>query len=189
MTSGSVTCARSPGRTRRSMSSRPASAVSGARRRRSWRARAGASSRRTTRAHGVGPPQGVARRLGARAVPARGRAKVENQAAMVSLGRPGAGEELLSRHGFADVQRVSLLTVWEYADPEPTRGPSHRWGPRTRRSRTSAKRPFSPRRPCCGHRPRPRRPTASRRDQPRRLRRSQAELSCGQPGSSVSAGT
>ncbi len=44
--------------------------------------------------------------------------KVENQAAMVSLGRPGAGEELLSRHGFADIQRVSLLTVWEYADPE-----------------------------------------------------------------------
>jgi hypothetical protein len=40
-----------------------------------------------------------------------------NQAAMVALGRPGAGEELLSRHGFADVRRVAVPFVWEFADP------------------------------------------------------------------------
>ena len=41
-----------------------------------------------------------------------------NQAAMVALGRPGAGEELLSRHGFADVRRVAVPFVWEFADPD-----------------------------------------------------------------------
>src|ERR1700734_2965899 len=30
--------------------------------------------------------------------------KVDNQAAMVSLGRPGAGEQLLQAHGFRDIQ-------------------------------------------------------------------------------------
>jgi SAM-dependent methyltransferase/alkylhydroperoxidase family enzyme len=44
--------------------------------------------------------------------------KVANQAAMVSLGRPGAGEELLSRWGFEDVQRVEIPFAWEFADPE-----------------------------------------------------------------------
>jgi SAM-dependent methyltransferase/alkylhydroperoxidase family enzyme len=44
--------------------------------------------------------------------------KVANQAAMVSLGRPGAGEELLSRWGFDDVQRVEIPFAWEFADPE-----------------------------------------------------------------------
>ncbi len=44
--------------------------------------------------------------------------KVANQAAMVSLGRPGAGEELLSRWGFDDVQRVGIPFAWEFADPE-----------------------------------------------------------------------
>jgi SAM-dependent methyltransferase len=44
--------------------------------------------------------------------------KVDNQAAMVALGRPGAGEELLGRHGFVDVRRVSLVAAWEYPDPE-----------------------------------------------------------------------
>jgi SAM-dependent methyltransferase len=44
--------------------------------------------------------------------------KVANQAAMVSLGRPGAGEELLSRYGFADVHRVAVPFAWEAADPE-----------------------------------------------------------------------
>ena len=44
--------------------------------------------------------------------------KVANQAAMVSLGRPGAGEELLAREGFDDVQRVEVPFAWEFADPE-----------------------------------------------------------------------
>jgi SAM-dependent methyltransferase len=45
-------------------------------------------------------------------------AKVENQAAMVSLGRPGAGEDLLARFGFIDVERVDVPFAWEFADPE-----------------------------------------------------------------------
>ncbi len=45
-------------------------------------------------------------------------AKVSNQAAMVSLGRPGAGEELLARMGFVDVERVEIPFVWEFADPD-----------------------------------------------------------------------
>jgi SAM-dependent methyltransferase len=44
--------------------------------------------------------------------------KVANQAAMVALGRPGAGEELLARHGFVEVERVSVAFAWEFADPE-----------------------------------------------------------------------
>jgi SAM-dependent methyltransferase len=44
--------------------------------------------------------------------------KVANQAAMVALGRPGAGEELLSRCGFTDVRRVTVPFVWEFADPD-----------------------------------------------------------------------
>jgi SAM-dependent methyltransferase len=44
--------------------------------------------------------------------------KVENQAAMVSLGRPGAGEQLLATSGFADVERVDIPFVWEFPDPE-----------------------------------------------------------------------
>jgi SAM-dependent methyltransferase len=44
--------------------------------------------------------------------------KVDNQAAMVSLGRPGAGEQLLESCGFADVQRVDVPFAWEFADPE-----------------------------------------------------------------------
>lgn len=44
--------------------------------------------------------------------------KVANQAAMVSLGRPGTGEELLVRWGFEDVQRVEIPFAWEFADPE-----------------------------------------------------------------------
>jgi SAM-dependent methyltransferase len=43
--------------------------------------------------------------------------KVENQAAMVSLGRPGAGEELLARCGFTGIERVDVPFVWEFADP------------------------------------------------------------------------
>jgi len=43
--------------------------------------------------------------------------KVENQAAMVALGRPGAGEELLARYGFEDVSRFTVPFAWEFADP------------------------------------------------------------------------
>jgi SAM-dependent methyltransferase len=44
--------------------------------------------------------------------------KVGNQAAMVSLGRPGAGEQLLESCGFARVERLDLPFAWEFADPE-----------------------------------------------------------------------
>jgi SAM-dependent methyltransferase len=44
--------------------------------------------------------------------------KVANQAAMVALGRPGAGEALLAGWGFDDVERVEIPFVWEFADPE-----------------------------------------------------------------------
>jgi SAM-dependent methyltransferase len=44
-------------------------------------------------------------------------AKVGNQAAMVSLGRPGAGEDLLARCGFVSIERTSVPFVWEFADP------------------------------------------------------------------------
>ena len=44
--------------------------------------------------------------------------KVANQAAMVTLGRPGVGEELLTRWGFEGVERVEIPFAWEFADPE-----------------------------------------------------------------------
>ncbi len=44
--------------------------------------------------------------------------KVENQAAMVALGRPGAGERLLQEAGFIDVERIDIPFVFEFADPE-----------------------------------------------------------------------
>jgi SAM-dependent methyltransferase len=44
--------------------------------------------------------------------------KVQNQAAMVSLGRPGAGEQLLASAGFTAIERVSIPFAWEFADPE-----------------------------------------------------------------------
>jgi hypothetical protein len=37
---------------------------------------------------------------------------------MVSLGRPGAGEQLLASHGFLDVQRLEVPFAWEFADPD-----------------------------------------------------------------------
>jgi SAM-dependent methyltransferase len=43
--------------------------------------------------------------------------KVANQAAMVSLGRPGAGEGLLAASGFVDIERMSVPFAWEFADP------------------------------------------------------------------------
>jgi SAM-dependent methyltransferase len=44
--------------------------------------------------------------------------KVENQAAMVALGRPGVGERLLADYGFVGIERVDVPFVWEFADPE-----------------------------------------------------------------------
>ena len=44
--------------------------------------------------------------------------KVENQAAMVALGRPGTGEALLEEAGFIDIERVDIPFVFEFADPE-----------------------------------------------------------------------
>jgi SAM-dependent methyltransferase len=44
--------------------------------------------------------------------------KVDNQAAMVSLGRPGAGEQLLAAHGFADIERIKVPFAFEFADPQ-----------------------------------------------------------------------
>jgi SAM-dependent methyltransferase len=46
------------------------------------------------------------------------REKVDNQATMVSLGRPGAGESLLEACGFVDIRRVEVPFAWEFADPE-----------------------------------------------------------------------
>jgi SAM-dependent methyltransferase len=43
--------------------------------------------------------------------------KVENQAAMVALGRPGAGESLLQDAGFTDIERLDIPFVFEFADP------------------------------------------------------------------------
>jgi len=44
--------------------------------------------------------------------------KVDNQATMVSLGRPGAGESLLEQCGFVDIRRVEVPFAWEFSDPE-----------------------------------------------------------------------
>jgi SAM-dependent methyltransferase len=44
--------------------------------------------------------------------------KVDNQAAMVSLGRPGAGEQLLESCGFGAVERMDVPFAWDFADPE-----------------------------------------------------------------------
>jgi SAM-dependent methyltransferase/alkylhydroperoxidase family enzyme len=43
--------------------------------------------------------------------------KVENQAAMVSLGRPGVGEALLLNKGFEGIARNDISCVWEFSDP------------------------------------------------------------------------
>jgi len=44
--------------------------------------------------------------------------KVDNQAAMVSLGRPGAGEAILESNGFVDIRRIDVPMAWEFPDPE-----------------------------------------------------------------------
>lgn len=57
--------------------------------------------------------------------------QVRNQAAMVSLGRPGVGEALLAERGFVDIERVDIPFVWEFADPAAyarairSMGPAH----------------------------------------------------------------
>jgi SAM-dependent methyltransferase len=44
--------------------------------------------------------------------------RVDHQAAMVSLGRPGAGEQLLESCGFVDIRRVAVPFAWEFADAD-----------------------------------------------------------------------
>lgn len=44
--------------------------------------------------------------------------KIDNQAQMVSLGRPGVGEAFLSDGGFEPEERFNVPFVMEYADPE-----------------------------------------------------------------------
>jgi alkylhydroperoxidase family enzyme len=44
--------------------------------------------------------------------------KVQHQADMVALGRPGAGEALLVGAGFTDVERIDIPFVFEFADPQ-----------------------------------------------------------------------
>lgn len=69
--------------------------------------------------------------------------RLENQAVMVSLGRPGVGEDLLARCGFVDIERVDVPFVWEFADPETF---ARAWpppDPRTRRSKMLERRPSS----------------------------------------------
>lgn len=44
--------------------------------------------------------------------------KVDNQAKMVSLGRPGMGEKFLADHGFEPEKRFEVPFFMEYADPE-----------------------------------------------------------------------
>ena len=65
--------------------------------------------------------------------------KVGNQAAMVSLGRPGAGEQLLASYGFADIERLDVPFAWEFADPATTRAPWPLWARPMKPSRTSAR--------------------------------------------------
>lgn len=67
--------------------------------------------------------------------------KVENQMAMVSLGRPGAGEQLLAGYGFEDIERMDVPFVWEFADPDSYARALASTGPPTRRSATSARQP------------------------------------------------
>jgi SAM-dependent methyltransferase len=43
---------------------------------------------------------------------------VAHQAAMVALGRPGAGEDLLTRAGFIEVRRIDVPFALEFADPQ-----------------------------------------------------------------------
>ena len=104
-----------------------------------------ARARRSPRPHRLGPHQGLARRVGPVPVPAGRPARVANQAAMVALGRPGAGEELLSAAGFVDVRRLDVPFAWEFADPEIYARALARPAPPTRPSGPSVKRPSTTR--------------------------------------------
>lgn len=44
--------------------------------------------------------------------------KVQNQAAMVALGRPGVGEQVLAANGFVNVERFDVPFAWEFTDPD-----------------------------------------------------------------------
>ena len=44
--------------------------------------------------------------------------KVENQATMVSLGRPGVAESVLDEYGFTDIERFVIPAALEYPDPD-----------------------------------------------------------------------
>ncbi|MGF1668117.1 MAG: class I SAM-dependent methyltransferase [Acidimicrobiia bacterium] len=48
--------------------------------------------------------------------------KVSNQAAMVALGRPGVGEELLDRYGFENIERTTIPYAMEFSDPKRSNG-------------------------------------------------------------------
>jgi len=54
---------------------------------------------------------------------------------MVSLGRPGAGEDLLTGWGFEDVQRHEIPFAMEFADPTTTPRASPRPGRPMRQSK------------------------------------------------------
>ena len=71
---------------------------------RAHRGAPGARAGRPAGPHRVGAPQGLAGGVGAAPFTLASRPQVENQAAMVALGRPGVGEELLARSGFVDVR-------------------------------------------------------------------------------------
>ncbi|MDQ4117811.1 MAG: methyltransferase domain-containing protein [Actinomycetota bacterium] len=42
---------------------------------------------------------------------------VAHQASMVAMGRPGVGEDLLTRYGFVEIERIDVPFVWEFPDP------------------------------------------------------------------------
>jgi SAM-dependent methyltransferase len=44
--------------------------------------------------------------------------KVQYQAGLVSLGRPGAGEKVLSERGFEQIERIEVPFAWEFPDPQ-----------------------------------------------------------------------
>ncbi len=67
-------------------------------------------------------------------------AKVENQANMVALGRPGAGEGLLEQTGFTDVERVDLSSSSSSPTRRPTPAPWPQPARPTKRSRPPGRR-------------------------------------------------
>jgi SAM-dependent methyltransferase len=68
--------------------------------------------------------------------------KVANQAAMVALGRPGVGEELLVDAGFVDIQRTEIAPSYGSSPtPPPMHARSRRPDPPSRPSRPSARKP------------------------------------------------